>query len=284
MKGLVVLLLALIASMTGVYHRALGSSDDTLQQIWKNDVTPEGCTDIARGWYIRNGARKPFTLLRKSQNVEEGAGNTQVSLSFMNPQGDSYLIRSQFYPEIDKMTTFQFVLIPTIDPDRPRATSSPMYEELRETNLNPLFLMLAIYLAKKYQSSTSNEEEVVAVLKKSIDLATDTMLRLILPYEIVVRVERRSGHVAPIEVVMHHNDAVISTIRMKNAMVNNHLRPFWLSLEAQGKRDEIFIDSWGTVKDNHEYFTLVGLGRGYLSPSLLLTEVKCPPEICVKNN
>ena len=267
------MLLLVIASMTGVCHRALGSSDSILEQIWENDITScDDCTEIAQGWYHRNGVKKSFLLLHKSQNGEK-SDTMFVYLSFL--RGDKYLIQSRFLPEIEKIETGQAAILSDIDSDKPRTLAIPMYENLRETNINPLFLNIAMYLVRKYTMDKSSGGSVEVVLKRGVN-------SIILPHKIVVWVEEKDGYVAPTQVEMYRNGSVVSTIRIQNAIANGRLRPFAMVLTSQERTDEIKINSWGTIPDNHEYFTRTGLGRGDLSISNVSREVFCPPEICKK--
>lgn len=267
-----ILLIVLIGLVTPT--KTFGSPD-LIQQLWENNVTPcKECTEIAMGTYHRDGAKKPLTLLCRSQNGDGGTDSTAIHLNFLNPRGDKYVIVSVFHPQIDKVETRQVALLPDIDPDRARVISPSLYEELRETNINPLFLTLSLHLVKKYSAVIHHGEEIQAVVDKKA--------RYVLPHEIYVRVEKQGGYVAPVEVQMYRDKVVISTIRMKNAMVNGRLRPFWISLTSRGKTDEISIDFWGMVKNNHEYFTPTGVGRGELSIPEISAKVSCPPEICKK--
>ncbi|TSC69006.1 MAG: hypothetical protein G01um101470_1093, partial [Parcubacteria group bacterium Gr01-1014_70] len=260
---------AIIATVQTETFGSPNSNPNILQQLWENDVTPcEECTEVAMGEYHRDGAKKQFTLLRKSWNLAEMVA-TAVNLAFRNALGNKYLILSHFLPEIDKIETGQTAILPDIDPDRPRGIPAPMYEELRETNISPLFLTLSLHLAKKYSGEILHGEEMEVVVDREV--------RIILPHKIYLRVEEQNGYIAPVEVQMYRNDAVISTIRMKNAMVNGRLRPFWISLTSRGKTDEILINFWGIIQDNHEYFTSTGLGRGELSIPEIQSKVFCPP-------
>ena len=271
MKTLMFLLVAILIAMPRIGF----SSSDILQQLWENDLTPcEKCAEIAMGEYIRDGAKKPFTLLRRSQNRDGGANSTAIHLDFLNPRGDKYVISSWFRPEFGKIETRQIALLPDIDPDRPRTVAPPMYEELRETNLSPLFLTLSLHLTKKYREKILRGSEVEVVV--------DSSARSILPHEIYIRVEEREGYIAPIEVRMYRDGLVISTIHLKNAMVNGRLRPFWISINSRGKTDEILVAFWGVVENNHEYFTPMGLGRGELSIPEISAKILCHPEICKK--
>lgn len=228
------------------------------------------------GEYYRDGAKKPFTLLRRSVNGDSGANSTAIHLAFWSALGNKYLILSRFRPEVNKMETRQAALLPTVDPDRQRVVASPMYEELWETNLNPLFLTLSLHLAKKYREKILHGEEM------EMEVVVDKEAQIVLPHEMYLRVEKREGHVSPVEIQMYRDGLVIYTIHMKNAMVNGRLRPFWISLTSRGKTDEIWIAFWGVVESNEEYFTPTGLGRGDLSIPEIQSKVSCPREICKK--
>lgn len=270
------MLMAMI--IAGMPMKTFGSHDSILQQLWNNDLTvcanKAGCAEIAMGMYYRDGAKKPFILLRQSSHGDEGTGKTSVHLNFTNPRGDKYVIVSRFLRDFENVETRQIALLPDIDPARPRIVAPSMYEELRETNLNPLFLTLSLHLVKKYSIKIQHSEEV--------QVHAEEEARLVLPHEIYVRVEKRDGHTAPVEVQMYRDEKVICTIRMKNAMANGQLRPFWISIASRGKRDEIFIDSWGVVPDDPTNFTPTGLGRGELSIPEISAKVPCPVEICKK--
>lgn len=251
--------------------------DDILKQLWENDLTPslcERCAEIAIGEYHRDGAKRPFILIRRSQNNSGGGISTATHLDFTNPRGDKYIIYSQFLAELGKVGTRQIALLPDIDPDRPRTVAPPMYEELRETNISPLFLTLSLHLAKKYHEETSRGEGVKVIVNKGAEI--------ILPHEMFLRVEEREGRVSPVEVQMYRDGLVICTSQMKNAMVNGRLRPFWINLVSRGKTDNIWISFWGVVESSDEYFTPMGLGRGELSIPEVSAKVSCPLEICKK--
>ena len=249
---------------------------DVLHRLWENDLTMcEGadCVEVATGTYLRNGVEKPFTLLRRSLKGNAGADRTAVNLGFTHPRGDKYIVISTFHPQLDMVDTRQVALLPDIDPDRPRGVSLSIYEELRETNLSPLFLTLSLYLAKKYKEIHHGEE---------VQTIVDEKARHVLPHKIYLRVEERDGHVAPVEVRMYRDGVgIICTIRMKNAMANGRLRPFWISLNSREKTDIIFVRSWGMVKNDPEFFTPTGLGRGDVSIPSILSHVSCPETICL---
>lgn len=269
-----------IASMTGMCHRALGFSDGgVLEQIWQNDVAPcENCTEIAMGEYHRDGTKKPFLLLHKSQTGEKEA-TAFVYLSFLG--GDKYLIQSWFLPEIDEMHTSQAGILADIDPNKSRDLSLPLYEDLRETRFSPLFLNLAPYLQNRYTIEGSTRGVLEVILKKDENPEINAMRKLILPHKIELQVEEQGGQVAPTRVVMYRNGLEISTIKIQNALVNGRLRPFTMVLTSQGKKDEIWIDSWGIIPDSeNDYFTRTGLGLGERSFPPRVREVVCPPHIC----
>ncbi len=252
-------------------------SSEILQHIWENDVTPcedYDCAETAMGVYRRDGAEKPFRLLRRSRKGGNGADSALIHLAFLSTLGDKYIIASRFHPKINKIETRQVTLLSDIDPDRPRVVSASMYEELRNTNITPLFLTLSLHLVKKYREEIHDGDELEAIVDKEA--------YAFLPHKIYVRVERQNGLTAPVEVQMYRDDAVISTIYMKNAIANGRLRPFWIRLSSREKTDEIQIDFWGVTKNNHEFFTPTGLGRGELSIPEISKKVVCPPEICEK--
>lgn len=228
------------------------------------------CVEIAMGKYHRDGTEKSFILLRRSKSEDLGVDSTMVHLAF--ERGDKYLIVSTFSSSSFAMLTRQAGVVYNQDPDKSRVLTRPMWEELGETNITPMVLTLSLHLAKKYIEKANHGEE--------LEIIVDKNAQSILPHKIYVRVEEHDGHVAPVEVQMYRNEMVISTIHMKNAMVNGKLRPFWMSITSRGKTDEIQIYFWGVVKNNHEYFTPTGLGRGELSIPEIQSKTLCPPEIC----
>ena len=228
--------------------------------------------EIAQGTYQHDSAKKPFFTLRKSTNGVQGASNTKVHLGFLNPLGDKYVILSRFLPEIGKIETRHLALLPDIDPDRPRIVSHSMYEELRETNISPIFLTLSLHIAKKYRQQSIHGEEVI--------VAVDESARALLPRQIYLRVETHDGCVAPVEVQMYQGESVISIIHLKNAMVNGRLRPFRIYITSRGKTDSISVDTWGLMDNKQEFFTAAGLSRGNISMPLIHSRVTCPKEIC----
>lgn len=270
-----IFLLAAATIIAAMPMEVSGSPNGILERVWKNEITPRGdCTEIAQGRYVRDGAEKPFILLRKSTGGD--LESTAVHLSFLGAQGDKYLIFSRFLPLINnKVETRQAALLPEIDPDRPRAVLTPLYEELRDTNISALFLTLPLHLAKKYEEEAVHGAELEARVQEGLEA--------LLPHRIYIRVEEEGDLASPVEIQMYRNNTeVISTIYIKNGLVNDKLRPFWISLTSREKTDIIYIDSWGLVMSNHEFFTPTGLGRGDLSIPPVISEILCPSEICQK--
>lgn len=260
-------------------QRAFGFSDNILERLWENDITPcEDCTEIANGWYHRNGVKRPVMLLHKSQSSNKEA-TMFVYISFDG--GNKFLIQSWFLQELDKMATGQAGILADIDPNRSRKLSLPLFEELQQTNFSPFFLNHALYLRTRYMVEASTRGVLEVVLKKDENSEINAMRKLILPHKVVVGVEEQNGQVAVTQVVMYRNGLEISTIDIQNALVNGRLRPFTMVLTSWGKTDKIEIGSWGIIPDNEaRYFTPTGIGLGEISIPSREGEVFCPPSIC----